>query len=197
MVVDGPVVLFSWSRIPGDNGVNTVYRLFVQDFARSGTAADVLTTANFWALKFRGGGNRYDAQVTANLGSPSAITGPATAFIVKGASPASPTMVSPRHQTPEVTQSIAAGNLLLSWTPVTGATVYEYFVAVQSQPQPTVRGVTPGLFVQVPLPASATVYSGIVRACPPGPICVPGSDANWGPWSNAPGGSGVTNFLVQ
>jgi hypothetical protein len=26
--------------------------------------------------------------------------------------------------------------------------------------------------------------------------CSPTSDAGWGPWSNAPGGPGVTNFTV-
>ncbi len=31
LAVDGPVINFAWSRIPGDNGSNTVYRLYVQD----------------------------------------------------------------------------------------------------------------------------------------------------------------------
>ena len=57
---------------------------------------------------------------------------------------------------------------------------------------------TPGLVVQVPLAALGsvpTLYSGIVRACPAGATCAPGSDAGWGPWSNA-AGPGVTNFTI-
>ncbi|MFN8642838.1 MAG: hypothetical protein U0802_14750 [Candidatus Binatia bacterium] len=44
-VVDGPSVLFTWSRVPGDTGSNTTYRVFVQDLSRQTTALDVLTTA--------------------------------------------------------------------------------------------------------------------------------------------------------
>jgi hypothetical protein len=98
-------------------------------------------------------------------------------------------MVAPAHQS-----SVSAGNILLGWSPVAGATLYEYFVAVQGQSAPTVRGVTTGLFVQVPLTNPAT-YSGIVRACPAGASCAAGSDAGWGPWS-VDAGPGVTNFTV-
>lgn len=52
---------------------------------------------------------------------------------------------------------------------------------------------TPGLLVQVPI-ASLSSYTGIVRACPAGAVCAPDSDAGWGPWSNAPGQTGVTSF---
>jgi hypothetical protein len=81
---------------------------------------------------------------------------------------------------------------------VPGATLYEYYVAVQGEVAPTVRGVTPGLLVQVPLEArdgKATLYSGVVRACPVGATCVFGSDSGWGPWS-VDAGPGVTNFTV-
>ena len=81
-----------------------------------------------------------------------------------------------------------------------GATLYEYYVAVLGQSSAAARGVTPGLLAQVPLtgaPTTGTTYSGIVRACPAGATCASGSDAGWGPWSNAPGGPGVTNFTVQ
>jgi hypothetical protein len=30
-----------------------------------------------------------------------------------------------------------------------------------------------------------TTYCAIVRACPQGAVCVAGSDAGWGSWSNA------------
>ena len=75
--------------------------------------------------------------------------------------------------------------------------MYEYFVAVQGAPTPSARGVTPGLLTQVPLTGTGagTIYSGIVRDCPAGLVCVSGVDTNWGPWSNV-GGPGVTNFTV-
>ncbi|MFN7919338.1 MAG: hypothetical protein U0Q16_04530 [Bryobacteraceae bacterium] len=193
-----PDVSFSWNRVPGDNGSNTIYRLYVQDFSRGAPALDVLTTSNFYAAKFKADGNRYDALVVANPGLPSQVIGPPTAIIVHGTNPPSPTMVAPRHQTPEVTLTVPQGNVQLNWTPVPGATLYEYYVAVAGQGSPAARGITPGLFVQVPLPASGApvIYSGIVRACPAATICNFGSDAGWGPWSNAPGGPGVTTFRV-
>ena len=95
--------------------------------------------------------------------------------------------------------SLTQGNIQLGWTPVPGATLYEYFVAVQGQSSATVTGVTPGLFVKVPLTAvggNPAIYSGITRACPAGNTCTISSDTGWGPWSNTPGGPGVTNFTV-
>ncbi len=193
--VTGPIVTFAWSRIPGDNGSNTVYRLFVQDFARGGTALDVLTKSNFWAAQFRGGGTRYDALVIANPGSPGQAQGPAAAFIVRGPNPSSPTMVAPRHQAPDVSLTVPVGNVQLGWTPIPGATLYEYWMSLSGQFEPLARGVTPGLQVQIPLVASQTPHNGIVRACLTG-TCTFGSETNWGPWSSAPGQTGVTSFLV-
>jgi hypothetical protein len=190
-VVSGPTVLFTWNRIPGDNGSNTTYRLFVQDLSRQQTALDIYTTSNFYGAYFKAEGARYDALVIANPG-PSQIVGPAQGFNVAGLSATAPTMVSPAHNS-----TVPSGNIQLGWSPVPGATLYEYFVAVLGQPDATARGVTPGLLTQVPLTGSGlgTVYSGIVRACPLGATCVAGVDAGWGPWSNA-GGPGVTNFTV-
>ncbi len=189
--VTGPSMLFTWNRVPGDTG-STVYRLYVQDLSRQAAALDVLTTQNFYGALLRGDGVRYDAVVIANpFGS--AAQGPSTGFNVRGASASAPTMVSPTHNS-----TVAAGNVQLGWSPVSGATSYQYFVAVSGVSTPTVTGVTPGLLVQVPLPGTAgaaTVYSGIVRACPAGAQCAAGSDAGWGPWSNA-GGGGVTNFTI-
>jgi hypothetical protein len=192
-IVSGPQVVFSWNRIPGDNGTNTWYRLYVQDLSRQSAALDVYTRDNFYGAYFKAEGARYDAIVFANPGLPSQVVGPAQGFNVKGASASAPTMVSPGHNS-----TVTQGNLQLGWTPVPGATLYEYYVAVVGQPTATVRGVTPGLLAQVPLTGSGggTAYSGIVRACPAGATCQPGSDAGWGPWSNAPGGPGVTNFTV-
>jgi uncharacterized repeat protein (TIGR03803 family) len=190
-VVSGPTVLFTWNRIPGDNGSNTTYRLFVQDLSRQQTALDIYTTSNFYGAYFKAEGARYDALVIANPG-PSQIVGPAQGFNVAGLSATAPTMVSPAHNS-----TVPSGNVQLGWSPVPGATLYEYFVAVLGQPDATARGVTPGLLTQVPLTGTGlgTVYSGIVRACPLGATCVAGIDSGWGPWSNA-GGPGVTNFTV-
>ncbi|MHB8797918.1 MAG: PKD domain-containing protein [Thermoanaerobaculia bacterium] len=192
-VVNGPGVEFSWNRIPGDDGTNTWYRLYVQDLSRQAAALDVYTRDNFYAAYFKAEGARYDALVVANPGA-SQVVGPPIGFNVRGLSASAPTMVSPPHQS-----QVQAGNLQLGWSPVPGATLYQYWVAVLGQGTPAVTGVTPGLVVQVPLPAVAgqpTTYSGITRACMSPTGCSPTSDTGWGPWSNAPGGPGVTNFTV-
>lgn len=194
-VVDGPGVFFGWNRVPGDDGTNTWYRLFVQDLSRQATALDVLTKNNFYSAYFKAEGARYDARVVANPGA-GEVSGPAQGFNVAGASGTSPTMVAPTHN-----GSFPAGNLQLGWTPIPGATLYEYYVSLTGPSNSaTASGVTPGLFVQAPLRASdlgqPLMCVGIVRACPAGAVCLFGSDAGWGPWSNAPGGSGVTNFTV-
>jgi hypothetical protein len=191
-VVDGPLVVFTWNRVPGDTGSNTWYRLYVQDLSRQSAALDVYTRDNFYGAYFKAEGARYDGIVFANPGLPGQVVGPAQGFNVRGTSASAPTMVSPGHNS-----TVGSGNVQLGWSPVPGATLYEYFVAVQGQPNATVRGVTPGLVAQVPLTGSGggTVYSGIVRACPGGATCAAGSDTGWGPWSNV-GGPGVTNFTV-
>ncbi|MEO8191779.1 MAG: hypothetical protein ABI682_15705 [Acidobacteriota bacterium] len=188
-VVNGPGVNFSWSRIPGDTG-GTTYRLYVQDLSRQSAALDVYTTQNFWAAALKAEGSRYDVLVVANPGA-SQIVGPSAGFNLRGVSATAPTMVAPAHQS-----TVPSGNIQLSWSPVPNATLYEYFVAVQGQPNASAIGVTPGLLLQVPLNGSPTTYSAIARACPAGNTCSIVSDAGWGPWSNAPGGPGVTNFTV-
>jgi PKD repeat protein len=193
-VVNGPGVEFSWNRIPGDDGTNTWYRLYVQDLSRQSAALDIYTKQNFWAAYFKAEGARYDVLVVANPGLPNEVVGPPIGFSVRGTSSTAPTMVSPPHQS-----VIQSGNVQLGWSPVPFATLYQYYVAVLGQGSAAVTGVTPGLVVQVPLPAVAgqpTTYSGITRACMSPTGCSPTSDAGWGPWSNAPGGPGVTNFTV-
>ena len=101
-----------------------------------------------------------------------------------------PTLIAPTNGS-----TVPSGNVLMAWSPVPGATLYEYYVAVQGVSAATGRGVTPGLFVQVPLAAVSgqpTLYSGIARACPTGATCVDGSEAGWGPWSNVAGTGGVS-----
>ncbi|MFN7922137.1 MAG: hypothetical protein U0Q16_18690 [Bryobacteraceae bacterium] len=195
--VAGPAALFTWSRIPGDNGSNTTYRLFVNDLGRSGTGADVHTTDNFAAVQLTSEGRRYDAVVVANPGAGQRI-GPATGFQVLGPAVTQPSMVAPAHRS-----RVSQGNIQIGWTPAPGASKYQYFVAVRGASAPTVTGIAPGLFVLAPLRAIggvATEYSAIVRACvggdPYSESCTLNTENGWGPWSNAPGGPGVTNFTV-
>jgi hypothetical protein len=200
-IVSGPVVVFSWSRIPADVG-NTVYELYVQDLSRQAPAMVVYTKQNFYGAYFEAEGSRYDAIVIANPG-PSPLQGPPNGFNVSGTSSTAPTMVQPGHQDTGLGNatapgSLTKGNIQLGWTPVPGATLYEYYVAIQGQPNPTVLGLTPGLLVQAPLAAvnnQITLYTGITRACPAGNTCTLSSDAGWNPWSNV-AGPGGTNFTI-
>ena len=195
--VTGPTVNFSWNRIPGDTGSNTEYRLYVGDNARSRPALDVYTTANYYAANFKAEGTRYDALVIANPRTASPVQGPATGFLVRGPSGLSPTMVQPAYGF-----AVPHGNVQVEWTPIPGASVYEYYLSQRVTPPATpvtFQGVTPGLSVQVPLKAIGGVntnYLGIVRACPQGATCTAASDAGWGIWSNQPGGGGLVEFTV-
>lgn len=186
--VDGPVITFTWSRIANDNGSNTTYRLYVQDMFRQAAALDVLTTANFYGAALRAEGNRYDAVVIATQGGQT-FQGPASGFIVRGASAAAPTMTSPQHN-----GTLTQGNIFLGWTPQSDAKLYEYYVTAQGQ-NFLLTGVSQGLQIQIPVPALnnlPALYNGIVRACTGGTGI---SDCQWGPWSNN-GGGGITAFTV-
>lgn len=199
-VVPGPVVAFSWNRVRVDDATNTTYRLYVADLSRQQPALDVYTTGTAFAAYLAAEGGRYDAQVVANPGCAAAgagcsaaeSAGAASGFNVAGSSAAAPTLAVPAHR-----GRVSEGNVALGWTPVPGAALYEYYVSGGGR-NPAARGVTSGLFAQVPLPASggqATAYVAIARACPAGTSCAPGSDAGWGPWSDR-GGPGVTSFTV-
>lgn len=188
-VANGPMVLFTWSRIPGDTG-NVPYRLYVQDLSRQRAALDVITTQNFYSALLNANGSKYGAVVIAGPEN----AGPPISFSVQGVSPMAPTLMTPTH-----TSTVPAGNVLLGWTPISGASLYEYLVSVQGEAQASGRGVTTGTFVQVPLTAvngQPTVYSGIVRDCPLGQVCAFGSEVGWGPWSTV-AGSGSIAFMVQ
>ncbi|MFN7921425.1 MAG: hypothetical protein U0Q16_15085 [Bryobacteraceae bacterium] len=193
--VNGPTTLFTWSRIPGDTGANTTYRLYVADLGRSATAADVHTTNNFAAVQLASEGRRFDAVVAARPGA-GQIVGPPTGFQILGTSPGAPTPVAPGHQS-----TLKAGVAQIGWTPVTNAYLYEYYVTIPPKGAGTSRfvagGIAPGTFTQLYLPPGD--YSLIVRACTGnygGEYCLPGGTAGWGPWSNEAGGPGVTNFTV-
>ncbi len=127
----------------------------------------------------------------------SPVQGPATGFLVRGPSGLSPTMVQPAYGF-----SVPQGNVTIEWTPLPGASLYEYYVAQRVTPPATpviFRGVTPGLSVQVPLKAiggSARTTSGSCGRVPQGATCTAGSDAGWGIWSDQPGGGGLVEFTV-
>lgn len=193
LTVQGPTILFSWSRLPSDNGSNTFYRLYVQDFARNQPALDILTNQNFWGAQFAAG-RRYDALVIGNPDSLNASQGPPQGFTTRGNNPLSPTLVQPQHQ-----GSIKQGNIKLGWTPLPGAQLYQYYIAAAGQNTPVATGVTTGIEVQVPLSVvnnQNTPHTGIVRACTAGLSCTAGSETGWGIWSDRPGGAGVTNFTL-
>ncbi|MFN8641665.1 MAG: hypothetical protein U0802_08425 [Candidatus Binatia bacterium] len=190
-VVNGPSVLFAWNRIPSDNGSNTVYRVYVQDLSRQTAALDVLTTQNYYGALLKAEGAKYAVVIIANPGLAGAVQGPGVAFTVRGTSAVAPTLMAPTNGSTQ-----PAGNVLMAWSPVPGATLYEYYVAVSGVSAATSRGTTPGVFVQVPLAAvngQPTLYSGIARACPAGATCAGGNDAGWGPWSNT-AGTGAVSF---
>jgi len=191
-VVNGPTVMFTWSRVPGDTG-DTMYRLYVQDVSRSRAALDVYTTQNFYAAALKAEGGKYAVQAIVNPGLANEVKGPPVTFTVRGTSAVAPTLMAPTNGS-----VLKAGNVLVGWTPVPGATLYEYLLQAHGQAVASGRGVTPGIFVMVPLTAvngQPTGYNGIVRACPAGQTCVGGSDAGWGPWSSA-AGSGAIGFTV-
>lgn len=193
LTATGPTVAFSWSRIPGDNGTNTTYRLYVQDFGRQSAALDVLTTNNYWAAQFAPG-RRYDALVVANPNTPFSVEGPPQGFTTRGANPVAPTLVHPQHQ-----GTVREGNVRLAWTPLAGTQFFQYYVGRHGSLIPVSTGLTTGTEVQVPLSAingQLTPHIGIVRACQADFLCSLGSDTGWGPWSNTPGGPGVTAFNV-
>ena len=114
-VVSGPGVLLTWNRVPGDNGTNTWYRLYVQDLSRQSAALDVYTRDNFYGASFKAEGARYDALVISNPGLASQVTGPAQGFNVSGSSATAPTLVSPAHNS-----TVGSGNIQLGWSPVPG-----------------------------------------------------------------------------
>jgi hypothetical protein len=193
-LIDGPSVFFSWNRIPGDAGANTTYQLFVMDLSRQMPALNTFTqlNVNYYQAFFRAEGTRYDALVVSDQEG-TRVIGPAVGFNVGGQSMPAPTMVSP-----VVGGTVAQGNVQVEWSPVPGATLYEYFVAVTGESIATARGVTTGLLAQVPLAAAAglpTSYSAIARACPSGATCVAGGSSGWGDWSNI-AGTGTDTFTV-
>jgi hypothetical protein len=178
---DGPSVVFTWSRIPGDNGSNTTYQLYVGDLSRNAPALNVLTTNNFYGANLNSEGRRYDALVIANPG-PSQVAGPAFGFTVRGPAPATPTITVPVHQS-----TVAQGNLRFQWTPVAGALYYQYYFVPVLQPTVITTGLTPALAATLPVPAFGGVltnYSAIVRACVNAANgCALDSGTGWSGWS--------------
>jgi hypothetical protein len=190
--VDGPAVTFAWTRIPGDNGSNTQYRLYVGDLSTGDPVLDVLTNNNFYGANLRAEARRYDALVIAKQGGVT-TQGPTQGFLVGGASATAPTVSSPTHGS-----TVSAGITTLKWSPVPNSARYQFAVVRQGvgTALTVASGMTPGLFIDVAL--GVGVHTALVRACPTANAnanqCQVDSDAGWGPWSNVAGAS--TQFTV-
>ena len=156
----------------------------------------MITTANIYAAYFKAEGSAYAVQVIANpSGTPSASV--ASIFNVAGVSSVAPTIAFPTNEgTVKLSAPQVNGNVTVGWSPVPGATLYEYLIAPQGF-APVATGVSPGLLVSVPLKvlAAGQKYSVIARSCPAGKVCPPGTNTNWGPWSTV-AGPGGNNFTV-
>ncbi|MFN7923608.1 MAG: hypothetical protein U0Q16_26135 [Bryobacteraceae bacterium] len=167
--VDGPKVTFSWSRIPGDDGTNTKYRLFVQDFLRNSPALDVVTTTTSFTAQLAGEGRHYGALVTANPGDGESA-GPAISFIVLGDNALAPNVVVPRNE-----GTVNQGQVEIAWSEVEigpyrrerERATYRYLITRASDDTPVAEGITTGIRVLVPLTAKegGTRYRVQVRAC--------------------------------
>lgn len=191
--VTGPVVFFSWSRIPGDNGSNTTYRLYIQDMERQYPAGNVYTTQNFWAIRLQPG-KRYDALVLVTANGQNLVSGVSN-FLVSGPTLQSPTPVIPGYQETNAPRHISGG-LELSWAPVPGAQYHQFILYPADGSSPfssnfegsgrVFFGIRPGS------------YYGKVRACllAAPAVCPPDSDTGWGPWSDT-GGTGAWSFSFQ
>lgn len=192
--VDGPEVIFSWSRIPGDNGSNTTYRIYVGDLMGGQPVLDALTTNNYYGAKFEGGGRRFDALVIANPG-PNQIQGPTVGFIAVRTPLATPAPSGPTYGS-----SFKEGDIDLIWSPLNSRVSYQWALYRSGSGPPVAAGITVATTARVRVQAvngNPTGHSLIVRACTQRAVsCQPDSDAGWGPWSNAPGGSGVGSFTV-
>lgn len=191
LVANGPVVTISWSRVAGDDGSNTDYRLYVGDLSRDGPALDVITRNNFYGAYLLAEGRRYDALVFATRNG-NTVAGPASGFMVAGTSASAPLITSPTHQS-----TFRQGSFRLAWSPMPegpGLLRYQYYVARQGQSAPVLTGVTTGLFVDRSLAVTApTQFNAIVRACYVD-ACTADSDSGWGPWSNSV--TGTTAFTI-
>ncbi len=183
-----PFAAFSWSRIPGDDGTNTTYRLYVQDLARQTVALDVYSTGTFYVTRLAGSGTVYSAQAVAIRNGVS-IPGAAIPFIQRTGGAQSPAITFPSYN-----GSIRSYLARIGWTSVPGAFLYEYFVTRPGIGSPAFHGVASGTSVPVPMEpigGSPTVYDAIVRACTGG---TGPSNCTWGPWSIFE--TGVGRFTV-
>ncbi len=192
VVENGPIITISWSRIAGDDGTNTDYRLYVGDLSRNGPALDVVTKNNFYSAYLRAEGRRYDALVFATQNG-NTVVGRASGFMVAGTSAPAPLVTAPTHNS-----TFKQGGFRLAWSPIPGAARYQYYVARQGQSAAVLTGVTPGLYLDTSLNVTAdTSFNAIVRACPEVNTsqCSPDSDAGWGPWSNLV--TGTTAFTIR
>lgn len=172
-----PFAAFSWSRVPGDDGTNTTYRLYVQDLARQAVALDVFTGGTFHVTRLTGSGRAYAAQVIA-IRNGVELRGGVLVFVQAAGSARAPNMTSPSYN--GTVRSYIAG---IGWSAVPGAFLYEYYVTRPGIGSPAFHGYATGTSVPVPMEAiggSPTLYDSIARACVGG---TGPADCTWGPWS--------------
>jgi hypothetical protein len=184
-----PRVLLSWLPVRPQGSDAVIYNLEVEEAGSAAPIAELDTSKTYHALSLASDGS-WIARLSA--GSPSGSSA-RTEVVFHTEGVAAPTLLAPASG-----EAVAAGEVALEWSRVPEAGRYEYFVAVQGEPEATVRGITEDSSVRIVLEGragSSTVYSAIVRACLSGDDCRAGSELGWGPWS-VDAGSGAVNFMV-
>ena len=192
-VVSGPSLLLTWNRVPGDNGTNTWYRLYVQDLSRQSAALDVYTQNNFYGAYVQGGGGavRRAGDLEPGLAEPGGGPGAGVQRVgsERDGTDDGVTGAQQHGDAGEHAAGVDAGARGDAVRVLRGGAGSGDRDGERSDAGASGAGAADG-------ERRGTVYNGIVRACPAGATCQPGLDTGWGPWSNAPGGPGVTNFTV-
>jgi hypothetical protein len=175
-------VIFAWIPVAEP----AQYRLQVRPSGGGDDLLDITTETHYWAADLAGD-QEYTAVLTARRRD-QAYGGDVVHFRTSG-------HLAPRPMTPPMDSTLPEGNVVIGWTPLSGATRYDYFIAVRGEPEARVRGQTSADFVEVALEAlgdQPTIYSVTVRACLQSHCS---DELDWGPWS-IQAGTGVTNFTV-
>ncbi|MFN8642843.1 MAG: hypothetical protein U0802_14775 [Candidatus Binatia bacterium] len=179
-----------WSRVPGDNGSNTVYRLYRAGSLAPGGGARRVDHAELLQRLFQGRGTTTRAgdrqpRTRAGGGTRRRLQRPRAEL--DGADDASrrTTRPSPPAATPARLELGAGSDAVRV---LRRHSRLEQCADPRRHPRPGRAGAAR----RGRRRPSATASFG---ACPAGAACAPDSDTNWGPWSNA-AGPGVTNFTV-
>ncbi len=180
-VVTDAAILFSWlpaSQSAAGGAPRYRFRLEAED---GGMVVLETETTELWAVHRLAEDRQWRARVSVIGRPPSA--GSEIRFRTAGV--ATPGIIRPATGAEAV-----EGTVELAWSEVAGASAYEYFVAVEGEPDASVRGVTRATRTEIELPARdgrPTRYSIIVRACREATVCRAGSEHGWGPWTTDAG----------